>query len=209
MGLEVEVGVLADLLEYDEEGADWLKDALALVNQLLAAEGSATFVEPTRLGPLPNRTGLGSLSYRELHFVRRAYSFGKEHPGEAMPALAPDANPAQDPVLNRYVGDFFCHLVNHSDSEGFFVPVDFGEILFDDRLPGAIVGSSYRLRDELIVAAGPLGITLVDNVLSDSEADRINQANEHYVTAGPQMSWLAHWEAARLSIEHSSAIVYM
>ena len=208
MGLTIELGVLADFLMHDEEGAEWLTQAFDLANQLLEDGGNPTFIEPTRLGPLQDRTGVVGMPYSELHFVRRAYAFASQNPGQLLPPLPPGASPHNDPDLQRFDGDFFCHLVNHSDCEGFYLPVDFGEILFHDDLPGGIVGSSYRLRYELAIAAGALGIVLVDGVLSDAEADRINLANEQSFQAGGHMSWLAHWEAARLSIEHGSAIVY-
>jgi len=36
MGLAVEVGMLADLLEIDAEGADWLRESFDSVNAVLA-----------------------------------------------------------------------------------------------------------------------------------------------------------------------------
>ena len=36
MGLAVEVGMLADLMVHDTEGAEWLRESFAKVNEVLA-----------------------------------------------------------------------------------------------------------------------------------------------------------------------------
>ncbi|CKR85698.1 Uncharacterised protein [Mycobacterium tuberculosis] len=106
------------------------------------------------------------------------------------------------------------HLVCHSDAEGFYVPVDFDEVLYsepddDKQLAGGMLGSSYRLRDELVLVAPALGINLTDGELSDEEVARIGRLidadeglHREYV------SWLRLYESARLSIAHKTAIVF-
>lgn len=73
---------------------------------------------------------------------------------------------------------FASHLLCHSDCEGFYLPVDFEVVLIDsqdqDRIPGGLLGSSYRLRDELLAIAPALGITVSDGELADAEGDRLN-----------------------------------
>lgn len=46
MGLDITVGVLADLLEHDAEGAEWILDQLADVNKLLGEKLFIEHVEP-------------------------------------------------------------------------------------------------------------------------------------------------------------------
>jgi hypothetical protein len=62
---------------------------------------------------------------------------------------------------------------------------------------------------ELVAVAPSLGIALSNGVLADSEADRINREVE---VEGPfwieKAVWLSLFEAARLSIEHHTAICF-
>src|SRR3569833_2181725 len=52
----------------------------------------------------------------------------------------------------------FAHLIHHSDCEGYYVPVDFEQVLTDERLPGGYLGSSMRLLTETRTNAAPNGM---------------------------------------------------
>ena len=99
------------------------------------------------------------------------------------------------------------HLLWHSDAEGYYVPVDFPEVILDDRIAGSMVGSSVRLLEELKLIAPRLEIALVHGELSDEMASRIDQEAEK---GGPywieRLVWFSLFEAARLSIRHGAAI---
>ncbi|MGZ3424514.1 MAG: hypothetical protein ACXVEE_42030, partial [Polyangiales bacterium] len=118
-----------------------------------------------------------------------------------------------DPSEDRAVEDagttFDFHLLVHSDCEGYYVPVDFAEVVFDDELPGGMLGSSQRLMRELVEVAPALGITLENGTLSDAETRRINKIAE---TDGPLyrelLAWIALYEAARISIRDRCTIVF-
>jgi hypothetical protein len=101
------------------------------------------------------------------------------------------------------------HLLCHSDAEGFYFPIDFDDVIFDEdgSLPGGMLGSTQRLMQELITLAPYLGIKLQNGELSDSAAARLNEGSE---AAGPlwieKCVWLSIFEAARLSLKHKAAI---
>ena len=76
-------------------------------------------------------------------------------------------------------------------------------------VPGGIVGSSQRLLAELVLVAPALGIMLRGGQLSDAEADRIDGlASSEEGLHRELSSWLALFEAARLSVENKTAVVF-
>jgi len=81
-------------------------------------------------------------------------------------------------------------------------------VIEGDEIVGGGFGSSQRLMAELCLIAPPLGITLENGQLSDSEAQRlsdlIDDCTDPYETE--IMVWLALFEAACLSIHHRTAI---
>jgi len=74
---------------------------------------------------------------------------------------------------------------------------------------GGMLGSSYKLREELVTVAPALGIFLLGDELSDEEADRISgRIDAEDGLQRELMAWLAAYEACRLSIEHKTAMVF-
>ncbi|MET3390866.1 hypothetical protein ABIC33_001489 [Variovorax sp. 1140] len=212
MGLAISIGVLVDLLEHDAEGAEWLQEDLAVVNEVLSAAGLPPHAEPRELPPLRSRAAIGSFPYSFIHYLRRAYAYRANSPDWMATPVEDGVDPSEDPAVDDALSDMQSHLICHSDAEGLYVPVDFDEVLYaepDQKLPGGILGSSYRLLDELVLVAPALGIELADGELSDQEAERIGRLidadqglHREYV------SWLRLYESARLSIAHKTAIVF-
>lgn len=144
------------------------------------------------------------------NYFSLAFRWQRGRQGEIVAQFGVD--PSEDPAVDDALSDMESHLICHSDAEGLYVPVDFDEVLYaepDQKLPGGILGSSYRLLDELVLVAPALGIELADGELSDQEAERIGRLidadqglHREYV------SWLRLYESARLSIAHKTAIVF-
>jgi len=212
MGLAVEVGMLADLLDNDEEGAKWLGESLANANAVLAERSLPTHSEPESLPPLDDRSIIGSFPYSFLHHLRRAYARWKQNPNQLATPCPEDQDPASDPAIDEESCMFDSHLLCHSDCEGFYFPIDFTDVIIDDkdqgRIAGGLLGSSYRLHEELIAMAPCLGISNAD-VLSDTTVDEIRAAveteSELWIEKGV---WLTLYEACRLSKQHSTAICF-
>lgn len=207
MGLAVSVGALADFLQFDDEAAAWIRSELATIEESLLARGYPTFVEPTQLPQLDNRCALKSYPYSWVHYLRRAYTHTKL--GIALAPVPEGQSAADDAAVLDESVMMESHLLCHSDAEGFYVPVDFDEIVFDDRIAGSMVGSSYRLREELVSVAPALGITLVGGELCTDEAERLNALPPGCPWEQEIWTWFSHWEAARLSIAHSTMVFYM
>lgn len=213
MGLAIEVGALADLLENDDEGAAWLREGLAAANRCLEAAGLPAHEEPTAVELPATRASLLSMPYSFIHYLRRAYARRVDDPAWMAEPLDEDEDPADDPLLEEETEMLSSHLLCHSDAEGFYVPVDFADVLFDEsedgELPGGMLGSSYRLLEELVLVAPALGIRLDDGQLSDAEAQRVDDvACSSEGLCRELASWLALYEAARVSIAAKTAIVF-
>ncbi|MGK5073177.1 hypothetical protein [Janthinobacterium sp. ZB1P44] len=212
MGLAISVGALADLLEEDPEGAQWLVTAFEEANLLLQKAGLPQHSEPAALPQLDSRAMLDSFPYGFLHTLRRAYAQARLDAQWRATPLAEGEDATQDPVLEAAQDDFDSHLICHSDCEGFYFPLVFEEVIFADEenaLLGGMLGSSYSLRAELVTVAPALGIFLLGDELSDEEAARINaRIDDEDGLERELIAWLAAYEACRLSIEHKTAIVF-
>jgi hypothetical protein len=212
MGLSICIGVLADLGEDDPESAEYFERGMAAANRLLEEAGHPPHVE-SREAPPPGRSDLDGFPYSFIHYLRRAYAHNVAEPGWRATPLPEGADPTDDEVLQAEGETFSSHLICHSDAEGYYVPVDFPDVLFapegEEDLPGFMLGSSQRLLGELVAVAPALGITLLNGQLGDAEAARINQLAEQEDGLSRELiAWIALYEAARLSIAHRTAIVF-
>lgn len=213
MGLAICVGMLADLLEGDTEGAQYLEGDFAVANRVLAAAGLPAHVEPREPMQFDSRASLGGFPYSFIHYLRRAYARRVTSPDWIATPMPEGADPMQDPEIQHPLETFESHLLWHSDAEGFYLPIEFDPVLFaqDDTtgLPGGMLGSSHRLREELVRVAPALGIALTDGQLSDEEASRIDALVHHDDGLYREYAaWLLLYESARLSIAHKTAIVF-
>jgi len=211
MGLSIEVGMYKDLMENDSEGAKWLEDNFTRLNTVLEENGIEAHVEGDITTPLHNRAACSSFPYSFIHYLRRLYANVVAQPGWQPSLMPAGEDPADDPVLQDEVVMFESHLLCHSDSEGFYVPVRFDQVLFDEhnRIPGGFLCSSHKLYNELVYIAPKMGIELTEGMLSDAEAQRINgvaESDEGFYRE--YCVWIALFEAARLSIQHRSAICF-
>jgi hypothetical protein len=211
MGLSLSVGYLAWLKkEGEEEALPWLRRNLGDVNRVLRENGLPEHVEPEELPKLVSR-GLGGFPYSWLHYLRRAVAFARQAPAEFGP-LPEGQDASEDGRIDRELSVFMdSHLICHSDCEGFYVPIDFPEPLFDhsDRLLGGILGSSQRALAEVILAAPLLGIELKGGKPTKMAVDTIQKEEDdaHPLWIERQV-WLAMYENFRLSIEHKTAVVF-
>ncbi len=215
MGLGIVVGLLADLDESDEDGAAWVRAQLEIVNELLVEAGLQAHQEPTELGLIEMRSDLDSMPYSFLHYLRRAAARRRQDPTYVASAEDEDGDgdPAQDPAVQEAGESFDFHLLVHSDAEGFYVPQRFSEVIFGtDDLPvaGGMLGSTQRLRDELVEVAPALGIELdADGELNDAEAARLNAIiGDDGPLYRELAAWLLLYEAARISIARGPMIVF-
>jgi hypothetical protein len=140
-------------------------------------------------------------------------AFARQAPEEFCP-LADGEDPTADERLDSELSVFLdSHLICHSDTEGFYVPVDFPKPLYDDDengFPGGgILGSSQRALQETIGAADLLEIPLEEGKLSDEAAKSIVEeqdgAHPYWIE---RKVWLTMFEAFRHSVEYKCAVVF-
>jgi hypothetical protein len=203
MGLTASIGFLESLRD-EPAGQARFRQRLTGVNAVLRAEGLPEHVEPTELPPHTYRSELDSIGWDWLHCLRRLHALvlhGVE------PTPAPENYPGRelDPMIDEELSVHLrSHLIVHSDADGWYVPIDFRDMLYGD-VPGRILGSSPRLLAELRSLTGPLGI--VPDV-DDAEAARLNAVTDADPWWREKYAWLHLFEAARLSVELSTAIVF-
>jgi hypothetical protein len=208
MGLAINTHFLADMLANDPEGAEWIQRNVGMVNELLAERGLAPHVEPTTITTKP-RQHCGSFPYSFLHYLRRV--FARVHEELEVTPVVGDDDPTEDPAVEDATTLLDTHLLCHSDAEGYYVPIDFDEVIFDNDkrgLPGGMLGSTQRLMAELVQSAPSIGITLDHGVLSDAEVDAINRDDDTGPYWRERLVWLALFEAARVSLADKTMIVF-
>jgi hypothetical protein len=208
MGLAIAVGILADVLENDPEDADWVREELEEVNLVLSERVLPSHVEPEVLPVLNIRGAMDSFPYSFLHYLRRFYAHVKADPSWQPTPILEDQDPIDDdPFYKEFEIDCNAHLLCHSDAEGYYVPIKFEEVIFDERLTGEMLGSSVRLMDELIQVAPFLNISLTNGYLTDKSAELLAQEDEDSTPFWiERVVWFALHENARLSLEHKTAI---
>ena len=224
MGLDITVGMLADLIEHDSEGADWFREEVEEVNALLRRHGLPEHHEPAQVDTI---VAYDMYGYSGLHYLRRFAAYLAE--GLEPQPLREEEDPSEDPVSVRYYdrvgGDGllarlrgrgkrtdplpFEHLMVHADNEGFYVPIEFERPLVEG---DTMLGSSHRLRDECerLAAALELPAEL------DPESDELTLAAEEPDPNGPpwrrfaiealtcqQLLW-----AARASVDQRALLVF-
>lgn len=214
MGLAVATHAYADALteDPDPEYLDELRDQLRAINDLLIGEELPPHHEAEVHGAATARDRIGSVPYTFVHYLRRAYARAYMYPDEPLTPVADYEDPADDPTVDRLTYKFDTHLLCHSDCEGYYIPVDFDEVLFPDDdlgLPGGMVGSSEALLHELVYVAPYLGITLVEGELSDAEIDRLHgELDDDDPLYRERVTWLLFFEAARVSVANNTIITF-
>jgi hypothetical protein len=202
--------MLAYLIENDPEGADWLRESLDAVNTVLAEKELPAHIEPERLPNLENRAWLQSFPYPGLHQLRRIAAYAAEKSGWVATPFPDARRAATDPILEKHSARMTSHLLCHSDCEGFYLPILFEEVIVDeDRIPGAMLGSSFMLMRELAALAPALQILLHGSTLQNAEAEKVNrEVRDESPLWMEKGVWLCLYEAARLSTQHKTAICF-
>src|SRR5438034_7049759 len=222
VGLAVYVGILLDVAESDPEMLDDLREDFAKTNAVLAEEGLPTYEEPEDGSWEP--VSFDMYGYSGLHYVRRIAA----HLAAGRPLPPPgDDGASSDPVQEAYYDAVigkprlfrkspkfdrrFDHLLVHSDAEGFYVPVEFDEVIFTDEVPGSMLGSSHALARECEELAQALGVPPdldpeSEELWNESEAQGEGERWRRYgVETFTCVRLLA---AARESLRRGAAVVF-
>jgi hypothetical protein len=211
MGLNMVVGVL---VEADEEYAELVQRDFTEIGELLRRAGAGSWAEPATV----QDAEFEMWGYSGLHTVRRlAVHLGAS--GRLPEPLAEAHRATDDALLTKAYAALpanppgpFDHLIYHSDCAGYYVPIDFEQVIVDERAPGGYLGSSVRLLEETRRVAQALG--LPDDLDPDSEevfeaADAETPATEGWQRYGVESYvCLQLLRAAELSVATGSAIAF-
>jgi hypothetical protein len=218
MGLSIEVGIVADLVVNDEEGAEHFQQEFSALSRYLSTIGLQPHIDP----PDAKVWSGDMYGYSGLHYLRRLGAH--LHYTQRLPAPG-DEHSAKDPLLERYYSDFdhsdprkqfggYDHLIVHSDAEGYYIPQDFERVIIPGEsclIAGGMVGSSPRLRDECRKIAAVLQLPLEleaddERVINAAESQGAGVGWERY--GRESYSCLQLYRAACHSVSSRAAIVF-
>ncbi|MFJ1704761.1 hypothetical protein [Kitasatospora sp. NPDC088346] len=212
MGISLSVGILHSVAGSDREGLRYHREAFTRLHEALAAQGiDWREPEPAESADAPRH--YAGFPARHLTHLRRSYVLHRwEEP--VTPALTCD--PAQYARDLRWIEDetsmLSSHLLCHSDTAGYYLPVDLDDPLF---LPagagvdgGGIVGSSRRLLAELRSFAPAIGVRLdPDGTLGAEESARLAAHSPDDPFQAEAFAWLHLHLACRASLASGHAVV--
>jgi hypothetical protein len=225
VGLSISVGLVSRLrVEGDAEAVEYFEQQFEVINELLESFGLPPHAEP----PAPDFFNVAVYG-DGLHYLRRvAAHLALE---EELPPPGDEEAAADDPLLREYYQLYdesladgkaalmgFQHLIIHADAQGFYLPVEFDEVLHVDpslEVAGDSVGSSHRLLAECMELARAL--ELPDDL--DPEADEVWDAADQQGDGDGDEKWrrygvesqacLALIRACRASITAGAAAVFI
>jgi len=212
MGLEITSGMLAEFKDREPGAYETYKKIFQNINVVLAANNLEPHNEPEKMEN--EALQFGGFPYSFLHHLRRFLAHAWENEGdenwEPKP-FSPNDDPGADSILEDHYSYMESHLLTHSDAEGFYLPVEMPEVLFDieeARVPGAMIGSSYSLLEELKGLTKHLGIQL------DEHDDITNIAQLNKIIENQGDFWIeilvcaSLLDAAKFSIKNNTAILF-
>lgn len=182
MGLTVSVGVYTD--DLPDEVREQYRTDFRQINRILKNAGIPAHKEKPCGAEDWWNVGMG---YSSLHFLRR-FAASVAVSERAPAPLRRNAHASNSPEIRAYLSRVvrpasrvYDHLMCHSDAEGYYVPIDFPNVLNADQavpLTGGRLGSSVRLRDECRRLADHLELPETDFDLDDDgEWRRLKKAS--------------------------------
>lgn len=225
MGLSIFVGLGTTLKEEGEgESVERLEQDFEVINDLLESFGLPPHQEPYDL-EAGQVVSFDMYGYSALHHLRRIAAHLALR--EELPPPG-DTEAADDPILQEYYelfdesfaegkagGMYFQHLIIHSDAEGYYLPIEFEEVLVADpslEIAGDTIGSAQRLLAECLELARAL--ELPADLDPESEevcdaAERQGEGGEGWRRYGVEShACLVLIHACRASVATGAAVVF-
>jgi hypothetical protein len=228
LGLALCVGVPSEIRESDAEYVAYFEEQVEAINGVLESFGLPPHREPFDVAD--ERTfECDMIGYSGLHYLRRLaahLALGRELPPPG------DDGAASDHVLSDYYRIFdasfargessgipFQHLIVHGDAEGYYLPVEFDDVIIPDaslEIAGGMLGSSHALLRECRELAQalelPEGVSLDDDAVFEaveSQGQDADEAKAKWELYGVESyTCLALIKACEASIETGAAVVF-
>lgn len=224
MGLTVCVGITSEVREGDPEYLEYFDGQVEAINNVLDSFGLPEYQEPFDIED--ERTFECEMyGYSGLHYLRRLAAH-LSLKGELPPPG--DETAEGDSVLADYYKIFeasfaqgkaagmpFQHLIVHGDAEGYYVPVEFEEVLIPDaslEIAGGMIGSSHALLKECRELAEAL--ELPGDLSADDErlwdaAETQGEGETKWERYGVEsFTCLRLMRACEVSVETGAAVVF-
>ena len=224
MGLALCVGVPSEIRESDAEYVAYFEQQVEAINGVLESFGLPPHREPFDVED--ERTfECEMIGYSGLHYLRRVaahLALGRDLPPPG------DDGAATDPVLSDYYKIFdasfargqatgmpFQHLIVHGDAEGYYLPVEFEDVILPDaslEIAGGMLGSSHALLRECRELAQALGLpedlSLETDALFEA-AENQGEGEAKWERYGVESyTCLALMKACEASVETGAAVVF-
>ncbi|MFL6254471.1 MAG: hypothetical protein ACJ74T_05590 [Pyrinomonadaceae bacterium] len=224
MGLAICVGVPPEIRESDPEYVAYFEQQVEVINGVLESYELPLHHEPFDVED--ERTfECDMIGYSGLHYLRRIaahLALGRELPPPG------DDGAASDPVLADYYKIFdasfargeatgmpFQHLIVHGDAEGYYLPVEFEDVIIPDaslEIAGGMLGSSHTLLRECRELAQAL--ELREDLSLDDDAvwqavESQGEGEEKWERYGVESyTCLALIKSCEVSVETGAAVVF-
>jgi hypothetical protein len=183
---------------------DQLLSQLARLADVVRDEG-VDWVEPESSRLVYSK----GLSYGAVAALKRVAA--RIAAGEDVPPLGPGGLTAQD---REFIDDeaslLRSHLICHSDSDGYYIPVALSEPLFVDPshgiAGGGVVGSTEALTRELVACASAIGIEV--QAAGSVDVDAVLATPYKHPQYAEKVAWARLYAACEVSTRTGSAIVF-
>jgi hypothetical protein len=224
LGLAVCVGVPSEIRESDPEYVAYFERQVEAINEVLESFGLPAHREPFDVED--ERTfECEMFGYSGLHYLRRVAAH-LALSGELPPPG--DEGAAGDSVLGDYYKIFdaslargeasampYQHLIVHSDAEGYYLPVEFEDVIIPDaslEIAGGMLGSSHALLRECRELARalelPEDLSVEDEAVWEA-AESQGEGEAKWERYGVESyTCLALIQACEASVETGAAVVF-
>ncbi|WP_461535245.1 hypothetical protein [Spongorhabdus nitratireducens] len=205
MGLAISSSEYAYYLKEDPEGAEWMEEDFNIINSALKKNGILEHSEATEV-PDVAMSSIEGFPYSFLHYLRRVFALDKL--GKPVTPTNGNLTTEDDNFIMEASEMLDSHLLCHSDTEGYYVPIDFDEVIFDEKLPGGMLGSSQRLFSEILKVAHLIGIEINGSEISESTHQELAKADESHPYYIERVVWFNLFENCQNSIENNTLISF-